>query len=59
MPLIKIEQYTLQQHIEIVEIHYQNELEYHRKIIMTGDAHFHIGGFVNFFWKMKLERLYR
>ena len=49
MPLIKIERYTLQEGIEIVKIHYKNESEYHRKIIMTVDAHFHLGGFVNYF----------
>ena len=49
MPLIEIERYTLQQRIEIVKTHYKNEPEYHRKIIITGDSHFHLGGFVNFF----------
>ena len=49
-----MEKYTLQQRIEILKIHFKNAenlaetiLEFHRKIILSDEAHFHLGGFVN------------
>ena len=47
MPLIKMELNTLQQRIEIIKIHYklhENDPEFQRKIIMSDEAHFQLGG---------------
>ena len=46
MPLIKMEWYTLQQRIKIVKMH-EDAPEFHRKIIFSDKAHFHLEGYVN------------
>ena len=50
MPLIKMERYALQKRIEIVKINYQNAWKWtwiSQKIIMTDEADFHLGSYVN------------
>ena len=50
MPLIKMGRYTLQQRIKIFKFTtkmHENEPEFHRKIIMSDDAHIYLGGYVN------------
>ena len=50
MPLIKMERYTLQKRIEVVEISYKNAWKWiwiSPKIIMGDEAHLHLGYYVN------------
>ncbi|XP_053946532.1 uncharacterized protein LOC128855555 [Anastrepha ludens] len=40
----------------VVEMH-ENDLEFHRKIILTDEAHFHLGGFVKKIWGSENPRV--
>ena len=50
MPLIKMERTRFSNALKLLKFTtkmHENELEFHRKLIMSDEAHFHLGRYVN------------